>query len=298
MGTPELGVPALEAVAGQCDVGLVITQPDRPKGRSGKPQPSPVKLTALRLGLSLAQPTNAEELSRALIESGPFTLGVVVAYGRILSPDVLDLADNGHLNLHFSLLPRWRGAAPVARALMAGDPMTGVTIFKLDDGLDTGPVLTARAVDIGRDETAGELAARLAGMGAQLLASVIDPYLKGEVVPIPQSDDGATYAAKLTPEDRPIDLSRGAAAIVDQVRALAPEPGATLDIDEGRHQILGAAVSDIPITEGEWRVVDGAPVFGTARGSVEISLIKPPGRNLQSGRDWVRGRQSSQGTVA
>lgn len=205
LGTPQAATPTLEALADTHDVVLAVTQPDRPKGRSKRPQPPPVKNVAGRLGIPLSQPRNRGEIEAALGEAGPLDLAVVVAYGRILTPVALGIPAHGILNVHFSLLPRWRGAAPVARALMAGDAMTGVTIMKLDEGLDTGPILTAQAVDIADGENAGHLTDRLAEVGARLLVDSVDGYLSGEIQPLPQSDDGVTYAAKIEPHDRPIN---------------------------------------------------------------------------------------------
>jgi len=298
MGTPRSAIPTLELLVESHDVALVVTQPDRPVGRSKTPQPPPVKRRARELGVPVAQPSGRGELHAVIADLGPLALGVVVAYGRILGPEVLDLPANGILNVHFSLLPRWRGAAPVARALMAGDEMTGVSIIRLDEGLDTGPILTAQAVDILPGETAGQLTDRLAHLGAHLLASSIPPYLQGDLVPVTQSDEGLEYAQKLDSRDRPIKMSAHPEAVVARVRGLAPEPGATLVMDGQKHQILGAVTSDAHVPPGTWTVIDGDPVFGVAGGSVVITSIKPPGRNLQSGKDWVRGRRSDQGTVA
>ncbi|HSM44083.1 MAG TPA: methionyl-tRNA formyltransferase, partial [Acidimicrobiia bacterium] len=173
LGTPGAAVPTLETLIAEHEVGLVVTQPDRPQGRSSKPVPPPVKVSASAHDIGVAQPQTREELARVIGHHAPFDVGIVVAYGRILRPEVLELPGNGMLNVHFSLLPRWRGAAPVARALMAGDEMTGVTIIKLDEGLDTGPVLTAQAIDISKSDNAGELTDRLARLGARLVANVL-----------------------------------------------------------------------------------------------------------------------------
>lgn len=295
-GTPEEAVPTLEALASRYEVGLVVTQPDRPKGRSGRPQPPPVKQEAERLGLLVAQPVNGAEMAEA-VNSQPFELGVVVAYGRILRPGVLDVIPGGILNVHFSLLPRWRGAAPVARALMAGDTMTGVTIIRLDEGLDTGPVLTAQLVDIHPAEDAGTLTARLAHLGAALLVSVIPGYLSGEVVPIPQSDDGATYADKLTAADRPLGGIGDPAVFLARVRGLAPEPGAVLRIDGEPHRILAARMGDHAPAEGRWELVDGVPVVALGTAGVELVTLQPPGGRPMGGEAWARGRRREGGSV-
>lgn len=297
LGTPEAAVPTLSAVASRAEVGLVVTQPDRPRGRSGTPAPPPVKEAAIEAGLDVAQPQSSEELTDVIRKVGPFDLGVVVAYGRILRPAALEIAEQGYLNLHFSLLPRWRGAAPVARALMAGDTMTGVTIIRLDESLDTGPVLTAQAVDILPEENAGQLTTRLARLGSALLIGVIDPYLAGDLRPVPQVEEGATYAERLSPEDRVLDPGGDPEEFVNRVRALAPSPAATLLIDGDRHKILAARPADTAPPPGSWEVIDGAPLVAVGSGGVELLQIQPPGRKPQSGRDWVRGRRRLSGEV-
>lgn len=297
LGTPEEAVPALEALAGRDEVALVITQPDRPRGRSGRPQPPPVKEAASGLGIPVAQPGTRAGILDVLREHGPFDLGVVVAYGRILSPEVLDEPGNGMVNLHFSLLPRWRGAAPVARALLAGDRMTGVTVIQLDEGLDTGPVLTAQLVDIHPAENAGTLTARLAGIGARLLSSVIPGYLSGEVVPVPQSDEGVTYADKVTAQDRDLDQVDDPSQFVATVRGLAPRPGAVLTIDGEPHQVLAARADEATVEEGRWVTNAGYPVVGLAGGAVALVSLQPPGKRPMGGDAWLRGVRRGEGTV-
>ena len=213
-GTPVAAVPSLQTLNEHYDVVSVITQPDRPKGRSGTPAPPPIKVVADDLGLAVAQPVTRAELADAVNLAGSVEVGVVVAYGQILRPEVLASPRTGLLNGHFSLLPRWRGAAPVARAIMAGDTMTGVTIMQLDEGLDTGPIVTAQAVDIGPGENTGELTARLADLSARLLTDTIPLYLDGSVAPIEQVEEGATYASKITSKDRRIDVDSQPEAIV------------------------------------------------------------------------------------
>lgn len=295
-GTPEEAVPALEALAQRFQVDLVITQPDRPKGRSGTPQPPPVKQEALRLGLEVAQPGSGAELAEA-IEGRAFDLGVAVAYGRILRPGILEAIPAGILNVHFSLLPRWRGAAPVARALMAGDTMTGVTIIRLDEGLDTGPVLTAQLVDIHPAEDAGTLTARLARLGARLLMSVIPGYLSGEVVPVPQSDEGATYADKITAADRPLGGVAEPSMFIDIVRGLSPDPGAVLLIDGEPHRVLAARMADHRPEPGRWELAGGVPVVAVGGAGIELVTLQPPGGRPMGAEAWARGRRREGGSV-
>jgi methionyl-tRNA formyltransferase len=197
-----------------------------------------------------------EDLADALIGAGPFTVGVVVAYGRIIRLASLQVPHAGMLNVHFSLLPRWRGAAPVNRALIEGDTMTGVTIIKLDEGLDTGPVLTAQAVDIGTEEDSGGLTDRLARLGARLLVDNLDGYVNGEVVPVPQSGEGASYAAKLSKADRALSVDTDPTSFVNRVRGLSPQPAGIIRIDGEVHKIYAAETADADIVTGTWESVD------------------------------------------
>jgi methionyl-tRNA formyltransferase len=298
MGTPGASVTTLDALNETCDIALVVTRPDRPKGRSRRPQPPPVKERALGLGLPVAQPESGAELDRLITDHAPFDLGVVVAYGRILSPSVLETPAHGFLNVHYSLLPRWRGAAPVARALMAGDTMTGVTIMCMDQGLDTGPILTAQAVDISTGENTGELTERLSALGARLMKNSIDPFLGGTLQPVTQTEEGAVYAAKIEAADRPLDIDANPETIVNRVRGLSPRPAATLDIDGDRHKILAVRRHPATPDRGTWRAVDGVPVAAFDDGGVELVRLQPPGRSIQSGADWLRGRHTDHGQVA
>ncbi|HEU4895453.1 MAG TPA: methionyl-tRNA formyltransferase [Acidimicrobiia bacterium] len=297
LGTPEAAVPTLEHLVGEHDVALVVTQPDKARGRSGTPTAPPVKTAADRLGIPVAQPESATALLAAVDEHGPYDIGVVVAYGRILRPEVLDIPENGMINLHFSLLPRWRGAAPVARAIMAGDPMTGVTIMRLDEGLDTGPILTAQAVDILDHEDAGALTTRLAELGTRLLASTLPAYLSGDIEAVEQSDEGLTYAEKIEKSDRPIDIGGDPLEAVHRVRALAPSPAATLSIDGERHKIFAARPVEAHLEPGTWAAVGGIPLAGLAGGAIELIRIQPPGKVAMSGSDWVNGRQDDHGEI-
>lgn len=298
LGTPAAAVPTLSALVDRYEVGLVVTQPDRPRGRSGQPAPTAVKASANRLGLEVAQPGSKTEIGGVIADHGPFDLGVVVAFGQILLPDVLQLPGAGLLNVHFSLLPRWRGAAPVARALMAGDTMTGVTIIKLDEGLDTGPVLTAQAVDIAPGDTAGMLTDRLADLGARLLLDQIPGYLSGAVTPVPQSDEGSTYATKVTAADRPLDIDAGWQSLQARVRGLSPSPGATLRIDGEPHQVLAVRPHEHAPPRGRWESVDGVPVISSGGEGIEMVTIQPPGKRPMDGASWLRGLRVTSGIVA
>ncbi len=294
-GTPEEAVPALNELHERFGVELVVTQPDRPRGRSGKPAPPAVKMAALGHGIPVAQPESGRELAAMIAGKGD--VGVVVAYGRILRRAVLESFEHGLLNIHFSLLPRWRGAAPVARALMEGDTMTGVTIIRIDEGLDTGPVLTAQAVDIHPSENAGSLTDRLARIGARLLVTTLPGYLAGEIMPVPQSEDGVTYAARIEPADRPLDGDIDPRTFLGRVRGLAPAPGATLTIDGVIHKILAARIGGDPGRPGRWTLVDGWPVINVGGSGIVLESVQPPGKRPMTGDVWARGRHASTGSV-
>jgi methionyl-tRNA formyltransferase len=297
LGTPGAAIPTLHSMHDSFEVAIVVTQPDRARGRSGRPVPPEVKESALEMGLKVAQPDSAAGITAALTAAAPLDLAVVVAYGRLLRPETLAVPDLGVLNVHFSLLPRWRGAAPVARALMAGDTMTGVTIIQLDAGLDTGPVLTAQALDIGSHEVAGELTDRLAEVGARLIADTIPGYAGGGLVPVPQSDDGLVYAEKLTDHDRPIDVTGGRGVAHNQIRGLSPSPGATLAIDGQTHKLLRSRPVDLAPEPGRWKGSEEGPVLGFSEGGLLITELQAPGRRKVTGPDWLRGSHAGTGSV-
>jgi len=227
-GTPEFAVPALEALAtaGHA-IAAVLTQPDRPAGRGLGASASPVKQAAQRHGFMVLQPATLKDaaVQARLAELAPDAM-IVAAYGLILPQAVLDIPRRGALNIHASLLPRWRGAAPIERALLAGDPVTGVCIMRMDAGLDTGPVLLRDALPITPQDTAGTLHDKLAALGARLLVAALDGLASGTLRPTPQSTEGVTYAAKIEKHETRLDWSRSAAEAERQVRAFNPVPGA------------------------------------------------------------------------
>lgn len=288
MGTPAEAIPSLRAVAEIADVGLVVTRPDRPKGRSRRPSSPPVKEVAAELGLAVAQPSAGSELAEAITTEG-FDVGVVVAFGMILRPEVLTAPEHGFLNVHFSLLPRWRGAAPVERAIMAGDTETGVSIMQMDEGLDTGPVLTTKTTAIHPSETGGELRLRLADLGAALLAGTLSRWVDGEIESQAQPDECATYASRIEASDRVIDPRTPRSQFINTIRALAPEPAARLWIDDEPHKVLWATPHHHQLDPGEWAAVDGFPVIGLVDGSVRIERLQPPGRRPMAGDAWLMG---------
>jgi methionyl-tRNA formyltransferase len=231
-GTPEFAARALAALHGAGhDIALVLTQPDRPTGRGLKLVPSAVKALALEHGLPLYQPANLkEEPARESLSAAAAELMVVAAYGLILPEAVLALTPRGAINIHASLLPRWRGAAPIQRAILAGDTHTGISIMQMDRGLDTGAVLTAAALPIAADDTGGSLHDKLADLGARLIVSALAQLERGELEARPQAETGASYAAKISKAEAAIDWREPAAAIERKVRAFNPHPGASSGI--------------------------------------------------------------------
>jgi methionyl-tRNA formyltransferase len=232
-GTPEFAVPCLSVVAELCDVALVITQPDRPSGRGMKLAPPPVKVRANELGFEVIQPTKVRtpEFALQLRDAGA-DLAVVVAYGRILTPEVLAAPRLGCVNVHASLLPKYRGAAPIQWAIVCGEHETGVCLMQMDSGLDTGPELARATIAIGPDETAGELSERLSKLGAELLRRELPRFVAGMLTPVPQPQ-GATLAPILKKEDGALDFTQPARALHDRVRGLSPWPGAYAFLETG-----------------------------------------------------------------
>lgn len=291
MGTPEAAVPTLLALSETCEHIDVLTQPDRPRGRSGSPVPPPVKVAAKELGHRVVQPHGRAELLEAVQAIAPFDVGVVVAFGMILDETVLAVPGGGFLNVHFSLLPRWRGAAPVERSILAGDENSGVTIMKMDAGLDTGPIVATAATPVGAEETAGELTSRIAVAGAALLTQTLPAFLDRGVVPVPQNEGYATYAHKITTQEAHLDFTLPAVELGQAVRAFNPRPGAWA-IHGDRLKVWRATPHpDESLTPGELFWDDGGVRVGTGDGALELTEVQAAGRKSMMARDWVRGLQ-------
>lgn len=291
-GTPETAVPTLQALlASRHEVAAVLTRPDAPAGRGRKLQPSAVRVAAEEAGLPVitARP-GSDEFFDAI---GPLEAeaAVVVAYGHLLKPDVLAALPKGWINLHFSVLPAWRGAAPVQRALIAGDEITGATTFLIDEGMDTGPVLGVVTEQVHLRDTAGELLERLANVGAGLMVETLDAYEDGDLVPVPQTNDGASRAAKLTPEDAHVDFTDPAMAVDRLIRGCTPDPGAWALINDQRLG-LGPVIPQPEIDDlepGQIQVTKRAVLVGTATHAVELGEVKPEGKKNMNAADWARG---------
>jgi methionyl-tRNA formyltransferase len=300
-GTPEFALPALAALQSHHEVVGVLTRPDRPSGRGRRVTASPVKMAAVAGQLPLAQPpTLRSEAARTQLSSWRPDVLVVVAYGLMVPPEVLALPPLGCLNIHASLLPRWRGAAPIERAILAGDRRTGITTMQMDTGLDTGPVLLQRAIEISRAHTGGSLRAELAALGAEMLLEALSGLAAGTLTPRPQPGQGVTYAPRIDKAEARIDFRRDALEIDRQVRAFNPEPIAETRLDGEQLRIFAAraleegASRDGPSSEVAGKIVDPGAILCVdddymivqcGRGRLAVSEVQRPGRRVISVRD-------------
>lgn len=301
MGTPAAAVPALRALDRRGEVALVITRGDRRRGRSAAKSPSPVKKAAVELGLATSCPENRVQLEEALLSVGPFRMGVVVAYGMLLTRPMLDSAEVGFVNVHFSLLPRWRGAAPVAAAIQAGDPVTGISLMGMTEGLDAGPVLARASVPIGDTDSRGSLTDDLSHLGAELLLNNLAGLTAGEMKGIPQNEEDATYAPRLTWKDARLDFGRSAEDVARQVRAMAPRPGAFAWWNQTRMRILQVRWSPtppFPLQAGELALAGGDLWCGGHGGGLILDGIQPPGKRVMPGSAWANGVRGELGFLA
>jgi methionyl-tRNA formyltransferase len=286
MGTPEFSVPALKALAARHDVLAVYSQPPRPAGRGQKDRPSPVQAAAEVLGIPVRTPVSLRS-PEALADFAALNadLAVVVAYGLILPQAILDAPRLGCLNIHASLLPRWRGAAPIHRAVMAGDRQTGVTIMRMEAGLDTGPMLLSRTTPIGAGDTTGVLHDRLSQLGAGLILDALDRI--AELVPVPQPEAGVTYAAKIDKAEARTDWSRRADDVDRLIRGLSPFPGAWCMAGDERLKLLGSRVAAGAGPPGQ---VMGGLTVACGSGAVEILLAQREGRRPVTAEQLLQGR--------
>ena len=291
MGSPAFAVPTLQGLAEAYPVVGVVTQPDRPAGRGRVLTPPPVKETAGRLGIPVLQPERLRtpEATRALAGWAPDII-IVAAYGQILRSEILALPQHGCVNVHASLLPRWRGAAPIQAALRAGDPVTGITIMKMDAGMDTGGILAQASLSIEADDTSESLADRLAPLGASLLLDTLPRYLRGDLRPVPQDGSLVTQAPLLKKEDGRLDFSRCAIELERQVRAYQPWPGTFLEWEGRRLGVLRAGVTEAGgAAIGTVTRHGSYPAIGTGRGLLVLELVHPAGRQPVPGDAFLRG---------
>ena len=289
MGTPAFSVPALEALAARHEVACVYCQPPRPAGRGQKDRPSPVQARAEALGLPVRHPVSLKTAeAQAAFAALQADVAVVVAYGLILPQPVLDAPARGCLNIHASLLPRWRGAAPIHRAIMAGDAETGVCIMRMEAGLDTGPVLLTRRTPIGAEETTGDLHDRLSVLGAGAVTEALDRL--DDLAAVPQPEAGVTYAAKIDKAEAEVDFTRPADQVDRLIRALSPFPGAWCRIVAGdTSERLKLLRSRVVAGRGRPGERLGGTVIACGTGAVEITLAQRAGKRPLEAAELLRG---------
>jgi methionyl-tRNA formyltransferase len=298
MGTPAFAVPPLDALieAGH-GIACVYSQPPRPAGRGKRPRPSPVHARAHAHDLPVRTPASLKDAeAQADFAALDADVAVVAAYGLILPPAVLAAPRFGCVNIHASLLPRWRGAAPIAHAILAGDGETGITIMRMDEGLDTGPILMQRAIPIG-DDDAGALEARLARLGAGMITDALEGLARSTLHATPQPEDGVTYAPKLRAGDEALDWRQPARALARRVRALSPRPGAHFSLGAERWKVLAAEVLDDNAGAQSGTVLDDRLAVACGEGALRPLTVQRAGRRAMETAAALRGRPVRAGTV-
>ena len=297
MGSPEFAVPTLQALARAYAVVGVITQPDRPAGRGQTLTPPPIKNLATQLGLPCIQPRRLREpAAMEQLRAWSPDVIVVAAFGQILRVEALDLPPHGCINVHASLLPRWRGAAPIQAAILHGDAQTGATIMRMDPGIDTGPMLSQRALAIHPDDTAATLGERLAKAGAELLIAVLPDYLSGALVPQVQDETLASYAPMLKKEDGLLDFSQPADSLARRVQAFNPWPGAYTLWQGQMLKIHRARAVENPAAAepGSTRLYQGLPAFAAGQGLLVLEEVQPAGKKSMPGKAFLQGAKAWQ----
>jgi methionyl-tRNA formyltransferase len=290
MGSPEFAVPVLRVVTRELSVVGVVTQPDKPAGRGREIRPPVMKLEAARLDLPIIQPERLTEPAalRQVRDWAP-DLIVVAAFGQILRPELLQVPRYGSLNVHASLLPRWRGAAPIQAAIAAGDLETGVTIMQMDAGMDTGGILSQRRITIDEQDTGASLSSRLSELGAQLLSQTLPDYLSGALQPQPQDASQVTKAPMLKKEDGLLDPSLPAEVLARRVRAFNPWPGTYITWDQGRLKVHQAHAASIEVPIAKRMMIDGRPALVTSNGALVLDEVQPAGKKPMPGQDFLKG---------
>ncbi|SOD92117.1 methionyl-tRNA formyltransferase [Caenispirillum bisanense] len=299
MGTPDFSVPVLEALAARHEVACVYSQPPRPAGRGQKERPGPVHARALELGIPVRTPKSLRtEEAQAEFDAIDADVAVVAAYGLILPEEILESPKLGCLNVHASLLPRWRGAAPIQRAIMAGDTVTGVTIMEMEAGLDTGPMLVKREVPIGDDTTAQALHDALSQVGAELMVEALDRILEGELDGEEQPEEGITYARKIEKDEARIDFARPARVVLRHIHGLSPFPGAWCEVDGERLKILACTVEPGRPGAAPGTVLDDDLLIACADGEAVRPLsLQRAGKGALPRADLLRGFKVPAGAV-
>ena len=294
LGSSEFGMPILDALHQKYQLSAVITQPDRLSGRGGKITYSPIKNFAKSLGIPVLQPEkiNHENFISQLIQINP-DLFIVAAYGQILSKKVLEIPTFGCINVHASLLPRWRGASPIQSAILAGDDFTGVTIMMMDEGVDTGPILSQRTIPIDKQDTGLSLSTKLSKAGADLLVETLDKYFDRQIQPMKQNEQNASISRLLKKSDGLLDFNKPAVELERMVRAFYPWPGTFFLWDEILIKVVKAHVSyELPSTVGEHKIIQKEPAIGTGDGLLVLDSLQPEGRKLMAGSEFLNGARN------
>ncbi len=294
-GTPAVAVPTLRALAGEHEIVGVITRPDAPLGRKRVLTPSPVAEAAAELDIPVIRAARLDDEATAKVSALRPELGVIVAYGGLVREPLLSAPARGWINLHFSLLPRWRGAAPVQRALIAGDPQIGVSVFQLVPDLDAGDVFASRPVAVAEDATADNVLETLAEDGAALTRDVVAAIERGAAAAVPQSGE-VTLAPKLTLEDGRLEWTQSASSVFARFRGVTPEPGAHTTIGGARVKILAAAPAEEGehLDPGDIRAVKHGILIGTATRPLLVTRVQPAGRGAMNAADWWRGQRGAE----
>ena len=297
-GTPSVAIPTLNSLLNsEHEVVCVITQPPAPQGRSKTLVPSAVAEFAKSKNLSIFEPVSIntqESLDR--LKSLNADIAVVVAYGQLLKPQTLEVFPHGWINAHFSLLPAWRGAAPVQAAIIHGDELTGVTTFQLESGMDTGPIFGQVTTEIKSDETAGQLLERLSNLGADLVLKTLEAISTGTSIPVTQSESEVSYAPKLLPKDGQINWAHPALAISRHIRGFTPNPGAWTVLDDNRIEVATVEICDhTELSPGALRIEKNDVYVGTGSTDVKLTDVKPAGKGWMQASAWARGLRNSNG---
>jgi methionyl-tRNA formyltransferase len=299
-GTPEVAVPSFTTLLGsRHEVVAVLTRPDAPAGRGRRLRPSPVREAAESAGVPVLTPSSLRDpqTQRAIADLG-VACAAVVAYGGLVPAALLGTPAHGWVNLHFSLLPAWRGAAPVQHSVLHGDDVTGASTFRLEEGLDTGPVYGTLTESVRPRDTSGELLRRLATAGAGLLLATVDGIADGSLVAVPQPVEGVSLAPRLNPDDARVRWDHAAVAVDRRVRACTPEPGAWTTDPSGERLKVGPVLPRPDaerVVPGELVVTRSAVLVGTATDPVELGLVAPAGRRMMPAVDWARGARPAAG---
>ncbi|MGQ0532640.1 MAG: methionyl-tRNA formyltransferase [Caulobacteraceae bacterium] len=295
MGSPAFALLSLEALIGAGhEVACVYSQPPRPAGRGKQERPTPVHAFAAAHGVDVRTPKSLKKAEeQAAFAALNLDIALVVAYGLILPKPVLDAPKRGAFNLHASLLPRWRGAAPIQRAIMAGDRVTGVQVMRMDEGLDTGPILASAETPIEVDDNSSTLHDRLAAMGARLIRDTLEKLERGEARETPQSSEGITYAHKITPAETRIDWTRTAREVDFMIRGLSPSPGAWFELDGARMKALHSRLAQGGGAPGE--ILDDNLLIACGEGAVRLLSVQREGRGALASEAFLRGQPVSPG---